>query len=945
MTDDVRVRLSAEGVQEVVDAMKRIRDEAKRTGEEGGKSFAAFKDAIGEVGKELIGFVAIGAVIEKTKELFGEVMNGAVQLDKLHRVTGLSTDALQALSMAAKETSVEQESLNEGLGIFTRNVGLAEFGSKKAAMGFSELGVKVSDLKNMSPDQQFQLIAQKLADVDGKSRRAAIGSQIFGRSFLEIEPAINEVSEQGFGKFLAKLRELGVYMDQDTIRQMRAAKIAAGEIGEEVKGLATQFLAGLMPAVTHAMDTIVKSTQSDGVSAFKKLGEWVGWLVNVVTAGMRVIGTAIGETLGAVTVAAEQNIDKLQHGSVWERIKAAATMATPGAMLYQTAKKADFSNTKKASSEFADAFMGRQDFKLPDEQPIKPGINPGGIDQNAAAVGAARLALIQAQLAAELKLYEAQSKLRENQEQQDYNAGKISLEQYFKDRHDILTARNAEELSILERRRAAIAAQPVDINDSGAGALAKQTQLAAIDGEIAAKKFEQQSTLANLATEQRAAQQKFYSDSLKAEEQLYKIQGDKASAAKLALADELRALDELLKKGGVAEADRAAALQTAAQQGMAKINYDDAKSDADATLTLLNTQIQAIQDKVQSGLLFPIEGERQIIELEKQRLPVLEKTAEEMTKLAAATGDATAISQAAQFSEKVKQIGIATDEAGQQMARLKQTAQDSFQNGLVNFLSDATSGTMTLGEAFRKMAFDIASSLEKVEAEFLAKQFVKWLAGEGQQGASAKGASSKSIIGSIGSLIGGLFGGDKGGGAAGAAASTAATTAQTTAITAAITASGASITAAIAASTTAIVAAIGASAASSSTASFAGSMAGAAAHAAEGGHIRGPGTSTSDSIPAMLSDGEFVVNADAVHRPGVLSLLHAINGTPGYTRASAPGVRRYAEGGLVGGGGIQENHYHADVSELPHHVIQQAVDAAVLNVIAKNPVKVRSSIG
>lgn len=38
--------------------------------------------------------------------------------------------------------------------------------------------------------------------------------------------------------------------------------------------------------------------------------------------------------------------------------------------------------------------------------------------------------------------------------------------------------------------------------------------------------------------------------------------------------------------------------------------------------------------------------------------------------------------------------------------------------------------------------------------------------------------------------------------------------------------------------------------------------------AAHGGHIEGPGTGTSDSIPAMLSDGEFVMTAKAVRGAG-----------------------------------------------------------------------------
>lgn len=60
---------------------------------------------------------------------------------------------------------------------------------------------------------------------------------------------------------------------------------------------------------------------------------------------------------------------------------------------------------------------------------------------------------------------------------------------------------------------------------------------------------------------------------------------------------------------------------------------------------------------------------------------------------------------------------------------------------------------------------------------------------------------------------------------------------------------------------------------------------------ATGGYVEGPGTGTSDSIPARLSNGEFVVNAKATKRN--LPLLAAINGGMG------SGGRRYATGGLV----------------------------------------------
>lgn len=69
---------------------------------------------------------------------------------------------------------------------------------------------------------------------------------------------------------------------------------------------------------------------------------------------------------------------------------------------------------------------------------------------------------------------------------------------------------------------------------------------------------------------------------------------------------------------------------------------------------------------------------------------------------------------------------------------------------------------------------------------------------------------------------------------------------------------------------------------------------------ASGGYVSGAGTGKSDSIPAMLSNGEYVINADAVRRVGV-SALNRINqgisagfadggsvGTPGTTAGTVP---------------------------------------------------------
>jgi TP901 family phage tail tape measure protein len=76
---------------------------------------------------------------------------------------------------------------------------------------------------------------------------------------------------------------------------------------------------------------------------------------------------------------------------------------------------------------------------------------------------------------------------------------------------------------------------------------------------------------------------------------------------------------------------------------------------------------------------------------------------------------------------------------------------------------------------------------------------------------------------------------------------------------------------------------------------------------APGGGVNGPGTATSDSIPAMLSDGEWVIKADSVKKAEQTfgpSFLHDLN------------AGRFAEGGRVGKLGTADSMIRAAESML-----------------------------
>lgn len=119
---------------------------------------------------------------------------------------------------------------------------------------------------------------------------------------------------------------------------------------------------------------------------------------------------------------------------------------------------------------------------------------------------------------------------------------------------------------------------------------------------------------------------------------------------------------------------------------------------------------------------------------------------------------------------------------------------------------------------------------------------------------------------------------------------------------------------------------------------------------ASGGYVNGPGTSTSDSIPARLSHGEYVVNARAVSRLGV-SFLDAINGLSAGPRV-AGGRLAFAAGGLVPEAPAQpapgQNIRIVNVLDpamAADYLNSSAGERTVMNLIQRNAASVRNILG
>ena len=119
---------------------------------------------------------------------------------------------------------------------------------------------------------------------------------------------------------------------------------------------------------------------------------------------------------------------------------------------------------------------------------------------------------------------------------------------------------------------------------------------------------------------------------------------------------------------------------------------------------------------------------------------------------------------------------------------------------------------------------------------------------------------------------------------------------------------------------------------------------------ASGGYVSGPGTSTSDSIPARLSHGEYVVNARAVSRLGV-SFMDAINGLSAGPRVQG-GRLAFSAGGLVPEAAAQPSPGQnirivnvIDPAMAADYLNSSAGERTVMNLIQRNATSVRNILG
>ena len=236
-----------------------------------------------------LGSMAIDAafsVATKTVQSFGAALDMGGRLNDLADRTGIAVDRVLLLERAFQNAGVGADSLGPILNKMQKALVDAEDGTSKAAYAFADLGLSLSQLRGLSPEEQLRTIGKAIAAIPDPAQRAATAMEIFGKS----GGALNQVFANFDDEIKTAKLQLGSLPDI-----MKAGSSQFDRISDNlvvVGGKFIEFAAGLIDKVKPALDAVTTAlSMFDAAKVGQEIGEFFVGAGN----GMKLFQKAVDE--------------------------------------------------------------------------------------------------------------------------------------------------------------------------------------------------------------------------------------------------------------------------------------------------------------------------------------------------------------------------------------------------------------------------------------------------------------------------------------------------------------------------------------------------------------------------------------------------------------------------------------------------------------------------
>ena len=274
-------------------------------------------------------------------------------LDDMSKRTGVGVTALSELKFAAEQSGTNLETVEKAIrGMQKFTLGAAR-GTASMTQTLSDLGLSLEQIKNLSPEQQFQTIAAAIAKVPDPSTRAALAMKVFGKAGSDLLPLFSE-GPAGFAALSAEAHKLGVTLNDEDAQAAAKLDDAIAKLKNQFGGLLVQIggaIAGPLTDLSAEISNVVASTiqwigENQGlVAMIAKVG------AGIAAAGVTIyaLGTAFNTVASAVGVLNTALTLLVAHPVI---AGVAAITATIGYLVYEFYKAHD------AVTSFDEALQG-----------------------------------------------------------------------------------------------------------------------------------------------------------------------------------------------------------------------------------------------------------------------------------------------------------------------------------------------------------------------------------------------------------------------------------------------------------------------------------------------------------------------------------------------------------------------------------------------------------
>ena len=259
----------------------------KRFAREGRGGVGGVLGRTAQIGKRILGATvavggaAVGGVVGAGNSFADRTDSIAKTSDKL----GFTIEGLQELHHAAELSGVGVERFNTASQRSVRRIAEAANGSGEAVGALEELGLYAEELAELSPEEQFNQLADALSGVENQGDRVKLAMKLFDSEGVDLVNMLGEGSA-GLEKMRQEARDLGVVMDEDTVRAGVRLKDSLTRTGAAFTGIRNIVGAALLPV----LDRFSSSITSFAVENRPQI-EAFGRVVGITAA---VVGTAVG---------------------------------------------------------------------------------------------------------------------------------------------------------------------------------------------------------------------------------------------------------------------------------------------------------------------------------------------------------------------------------------------------------------------------------------------------------------------------------------------------------------------------------------------------------------------------------------------------------------------------------------------------------------------------